>query len=76
MEDENTDYVSSKKRRSTTSDMTYGCGFTEVQSAPRKNYSTTWGPIEFDRDNHPLAIMVSMCVSEWRLFVPNWSNLF
>ena len=38
--------------------LTYGCGYMDVRQSKTENFTTTWGPIGFTKENHSLWIMV------------------
>ena len=39
--------------------LTYGCGYMDVRQSKTENFTTTWGPVGFTKENHSLWIMVS-----------------
>ena len=38
----------------------YGCDFYDVVDRAYHNYTTSWGPVGFKKEHHPLAIMVNL----------------
>lgn len=49
---------------------TYGCGYIDIVNRDHdaktkakndRDLVFPWGPVEFNKDNHPLAIMVAYC---------------
>ena len=48
-----------KGRKKFDEKQSYGCGYMEVRQAKREYFTTTWGPVGFSKENHPLWIMVS-----------------
>lgn len=38
---------------------TYESDYMDVRKAKKENFSTTWGPVKFSKENHPLWIMVN-----------------
>lgn len=47
-----------KKKRRPGEKETYGTSYGDVWANSKQNFSTSWGPVGFKKDNHPLAIMV------------------
>lgn len=48
-----------KRKKKFDEKKSYGCGYMEVRQAKREYFTTTWGPVGFSKENHPLQIMVS-----------------
>ena len=41
----------------------YGCDYNTLCVREKCNYTTSWGPVGFRKENHPLAIMVRSSVN-------------
>ena len=52
-----------KQKNKIIEKQTYGCGYMDVRQAKTENFTTTWGPVGFTKENHPLWIMVSHSLS-------------
>ena len=37
-----------------------GCDYCDVVDRADHDYTTSWGPVGFKKENHPLALMVSL----------------
>ena len=48
-----------KRKKKFDEKQRYGCGYMEVRQAKREYFTTTWGPLGFSKENHPLQIMAS-----------------
>lgn len=48
-----------KRRKKFDEKQTYGCGYMDVRQAKSENFTTSWGPVGFSKDQHPLQLMVS-----------------
>lgn len=48
-----------KRRNKFSEKQTYGCGYMDVRQAKTESFTTTWGPVGFTKESHPLWIMVS-----------------
>ena len=53
------DEMQPRERKKFDEKQSYGCGYMEVRQAKREYFTTTWGPVRFCKENHPLWIMVS-----------------
>ena len=48
-----------KRKKKFDEKQSYGCGYMKVRQAKREYFTTTWGPVGFSKENHPLQIMAS-----------------
>jgi hypothetical protein len=53
------DEVKPRQRKKFDEKRSYGCGYMEVRQAKKEYFTTTWGPVSFSKENHPLWIMVN-----------------
>ena len=59
----NDDQKHPKQKNKFDEKLTYGCGYMDVRQAKKECFTTTWGPVRFIKENHPLWIMVNLTLN-------------